>query len=248
MTIQPHVAIFITDYAEAYADKHGTFGDMTTSLLKSSGLTNEIKPYDVIKSKFPTDKELENIKAIWITGSRSDAFADEEWILNLRDFLREKIFPQKIPVIGICFGHQIIARALGSKVGRNDKGWELGIEQVNVNQDPEIKELLSDFKDGEFEILEVHQDMVFQTPEGFKNIGSSKRTQSQGFYKKGKVLTFQGHPEFTKSLVKDILESKLKSGSLTQQHFDEAVQAMDKYQHDGPTIGKTIVKFINEAE
>lgn len=247
MTISTHVAIFITDYSEFCADKHGTFAELSAKLLKNSGLQEEIRCYDVIKSQFPTDDELKDIKAIWITGSRSDAFADEPWILNLKTFLQDKVLSREdIRLVGICFGHQIIARSLGSKVGRNDKGWELTVEPITINQDEEIQELLQNFQ-GQFNILESHQDIVYETPKGCKNIGSSKRTESQGFYKKGKVLTFQGHPEFTKSFIEDALEMKLKDGKITQDAYDDAINVLNNNEHHGSKIGEVIVNFIQSV-
>ncbi|CAM9020235.1 unnamed protein product [Wickerhamomyces anomalus] len=217
MTISTHVAIFITDYSEFCADKHGTFAELSAKLLKNSGLQEEIRCYDVIKSQFPTDDELKDIKAIWITGSRSDAFADEPWILNLKTFLQDKVLSREdIRLVGICFGHQIIARSLGSKVGQ-------------------------------FNILESHQDIVYETPKGCKNIGSSKRTESQGFYKKDKILTFQGHPEFTKSFTEDALEMKLKDGKITQDAYEDAINVLNNNEHHGSKIGEVIVNFIQSV-
>jgi GMP synthase (glutamine-hydrolysing) len=59
-----------------------------------------------------------------------DAFADEPWIIGLTNYVREVYEKHKKPVIGICFGHQIIARALGARVGRSDRGWEIAVEPI----------------------------------------------------------------------------------------------------------------------
>lgn len=245
MTRSSHVAIFITDYAEAYSAHHGSYADLSAAHLKKSGLEEEIRRYDIIESHFPTDEELEDIKAIWITGSKSDAFSDEPWILKLKNFLQEKIIPQGIPIVGVCFGHQITSRALGAKVGRNEKGWELGVSEIRITEDPEVLELLSTFPKKKFEILEVHQDVVYEAPEGFKNIGSSDKAKVQGIYKKGKALTFQGHPEFNKDLVREVLENKRADGTISEDHYKESVAAMEKFQDDNAIIGKIIVNFIS---
>jgi GMP synthase (glutamine-hydrolysing) len=59
-----------------------------------------------------------------------DAFADEPWIIELTNYIREVYKNYKKPIIGICFGHQIIARALGAHMGRSDRGWEIAVEPI----------------------------------------------------------------------------------------------------------------------
>lgn len=244
MTISTHIAIFITDYSEFCAEKFGTFGELSAKLLKNAGLKDEIRFYDAIKSQLPNDDELKDIKAIWITGSRSDAFDNEPWILNLMAYLQEKVIPRDdIRLVGICFGHQIISRALGSEVTRNAKGWEVGIESVTINKDAEVLELFKDFN-GKIDILESHQDIVSEVPEGFTNLGSSERTECQGIYKKGKALTFQGHPEFLKDLVSDVLETKYKNGQVPAPLYNDYALGLQNNDHDGTKIGKVIVNFI----
>ncbi|CCH45256.1 hypothetical protein BN7_4838 [Wickerhamomyces ciferrii] len=242
-----HVAIFITDYAEPYIEKFGSFYDQSRAVLHSAGFEDDIKGYDIIKSQFPTDEEFQNIKAIWITGSRSDAFANDEWILKLRDYLQNVVLPSSVPVIGICFGHQIIGRALGAEVGRNEKGWELGVTNISINQDPEVQELFGDVRSKDFEILELHQDIVKNVPEGYKNIGSSKDTETQGLYKKGKVLSFQGHPEFIQDCAADTLDKIHNRGQVSDEYYENAKKRLEEVRHDGVDLTKVIIKFINES-
>lgn len=60
-----------------------------------------------------------------------DAFADDQWIVSLTDYVRELVHSHKKPVVGVCFGHQILARALGARVGRSD-GWEISVEEIDL--------------------------------------------------------------------------------------------------------------------
>lgn len=70
-----------------------------------------------------------------ISGSEYDAFENTPWIVNLTNYIHDVIKNHRqIPLVGICFGHQIIARALGAGVGRNAEGWEISVDTINLSQ------------------------------------------------------------------------------------------------------------------
>lgn len=76
----------------------------------------------------------DDIDAILITGSKHNAFDDEPWIRHLVDFTRSCIEGGRIRVIGVCFGHQIVGRALGVPVTPSDKGWEVAVVEVDLTE------------------------------------------------------------------------------------------------------------------
>lgn len=123
--------------------KYGGYGGVFTALLKagadalghpglssSSGLALSI--FDVVnKQEYPA---LEDIDAILISGSRHNSFDDDPWILKLVEFVQEILKQRRVRIIGVCFGHQIVGRALGAKVARSDKGWEVSVTAIDLTK------------------------------------------------------------------------------------------------------------------
>ena len=124
-------------------NKYGSYGGVFTSLLlsgadalsypnlsSSSGLS--ISTFDVVNThSYPS---LPDIDAILLTASASNSFADDLWILKLVAFVKEVLEQRRVRVIGACFGHQIVGRALGASVGRSDKGWETSVTAIDLTK------------------------------------------------------------------------------------------------------------------
>ena len=144
--VPPRVAILEADVPMPELEaQFGRYGDMFTRLLDAGANaaalpTPKIKSWDIIHhpEAYPDPSEFE---AILITGSRTpcgyclilgySAYEDKEWIHKLCRYVKRiyKEFPSK-KIIGICFGHQIIAQALGGKVELNQKGWEIAVRRT----------------------------------------------------------------------------------------------------------------------
>ena len=95
----------------------------------------ELSTYDVVDAQdYPAQDSLSSLDAILISGSRYNAFEDEPWILKLLDFIKNILHQDLLPLLGVCFGHQVIARANGAKVGRSETGWEASVTPVELTE------------------------------------------------------------------------------------------------------------------
>ncbi|CAD6890698.1 unnamed protein product [Tilletia controversa] len=145
----------------------------------------DIRPFDVVKAmKYPDDGQLADglYDAVLVTGSASSAYLDLEWTNKLSDFIRHLAEDHPlVRIIGICYGHQIIARAFGGKVFLNEAGWEVGTYQCTLTEDGQ--EYLGYGPELEMAVQQFHRDIISLPPpfEGapFLNLAHTPKTPSQ---------------------------------------------------------------------
>jgi GMP synthase-like glutamine amidotransferase len=119
-----------------------------------------------------------------ITGSPFGVYEDHPWIPGLEAFVREAD-RQRVPMVGICFGHQLIAQALGGKVEKFPGGWIIGPQDYTLD-------------DGSTVTLNAwHQDQVMEPPPQARTIMRSPACAHAALRYGEHILTVQPHPEFT---------------------------------------------------
>ncbi|KAL8694833.1 MAG: hypothetical protein Q9218_000592 [Villophora microphyllina] len=156
--------------------KYKRYGAISSALLESGAEAAclghsdvEISLWDVVHDagKFP---KLEDVDGVFLTGSKFDSFADIPWTNKLVEYIKEILAQDRVKLVGVCFGHQIIGRAMGAKVGRNEKqGWEVSVIDVDLTAEGKHlfggKDVLS--------IYQMHKDIVFNYPPGVQALGST---------------------------------------------------------------------------
>ncbi len=217
---------------------HGDYQDMFTDLFQSLDNAIEISVYDLTIDQFPVD--LKACDGFLITGSQFSVFEDIPWINKAKSLVRD-LYQVRIPTIGICFGHQLIAEALGGKVDRaTDKGWGVGVHQWQVKnqQDWMSKKPLESIS-----MHASHQDQVVRLPEDATLIASSDFCPIAGFHANS-TMTFQGHPEFSKEYLQALIENRLDR--IDQNTANSAIASLEK-EVDSKTVASWMVDFIKTS-
>ncbi|KAI9375797.1 class I glutamine amidotransferase-like protein [Aspergillus egyptiacus] len=198
----------------------------------------DIARYDVVtKQEYP---DLESVDAILMTGSKHNSFDDDPWILKLVEYTKKALESERVKIVGICFGHQILARAMGVRVGRNAEGWEIAVCDVELSE--KGKEL---FGVEVLKIQQMHRDIVFSLPPDTISLGSSPRCEVQGMYRPGKFITLQGHPEYRGDIVRESVNLRAAAGIFDKEQAEDALRRAEK-PHDGVKMGVAILKFLME--
>ncbi|KAL2830864.1 class I glutamine amidotransferase-like protein [Aspergillus cavernicola] len=205
-------------------------------LHPESGL--ELSRFDVVTEQLYPD--LDHVDAVLLTGSKHNSFENHPWILKLVEFTKKAIADPRVKILGICFGHQIIGRALGVEVGRNSAGWEIAVCDVDLTE--KGREI---FGVGGLKIQQMHRDIVFSYPPDVIPLGSSPRCDVQGMYRAGKFITVQGHPEFREDIVNEVVKLRAEAGVFDKEQAEDALSRAGR-PHDGIAIGVAFLKFLLE--
>ena len=190
-----------------------------------------------------------------------NSFDDDAWILRLVDFTRTVLAQQRVRLIGVCFGHQIIGRALHVAVGRSDAGWEVAVVPVALTDEGKqlfgVQTLVrtthlappvppSNRPRNPQNIHQMHRDIVYELPPGVQPLGHTDRCAIQGMYAPRRLLAVQGHPEFDGDIVAELLQRRHEQGIFDRPTFDEAMGRV-RHAHDGTRVASAFLRFLVEG-
>ncbi|WP_339108826.1 type 1 glutamine amidotransferase [Thioclava sp. GXIMD4216] len=212
--------------AEPLREKHGQYSDMFQRLFSRYDFTYRI--YDVDeKGELPArPDECDG----WIlSGSKYGAYEDHAFIPPLEAFIR-KVAASGVPMAGICFGHQIIAQALGGKVEKFAGGWAVGAQHYLIDGTPVT-------------LNAWHQDQVTQMPEGFDCVGSNDFCRYAAMVKGNQIFTIQPHPEFDDALIGDMLATR-RDGPIPNALIDAAETKLDESKNSSAIADRIAQMFL----
>ena len=146
-------------------------------------------------------------KGIIVSGSPLSLTAAEPWMDELGDRLL-RLGAAGVPVLGVCFGHQLLGRASGSTVVRNPKGREIGTVRVQLTPDGRKDPLFSWSQQGELAVQATHLDVVDGVPPGAKLLASNEACATQAFRLSETIAAVQFHPEITPEIMRDLIGTR----------------------------------------
>lgn len=192
----------------------GTYPQMFTRLFGGRGW--DFTVWSVKDMDFPAGPEAADG---WIlTGSRHGVYEDHGFIPPLEAFIRAA-FEAGRPMLGICFGHQIIAQAMGGRVEKAAAGWNIGRHVYDVDGL------------GRVALTAWHQDQVTEVPDGAEVVASSAFCPAAALRYGDRALTLQAHPEFghdvTEAFLGLVAGDPAYPGTLLDQARDGLARPLD---------------------
>lgn len=188
----------------------GQYGDMFETAFRAVRPHWSFEHHETIHGHLPP---LDPSCGYIITGSREDSFSDKAWVVALREWI-VTAHRLNLPVVGICFGHQIIAHALGGRAGRAG-AWGVGRMPAAAKGLPFASA----------DILVSHQDQVLELPQGAEHLLGSDFCPNFGF-RCGRMIGIQGHPEFTPTYSAALANAR--RARIGDERVDQALATLDQ--------------------
>ena len=202
----------------------GDYPAMFTTLLDGHGFTFET--WDIENQQFP--QSVSQADGWLITGSRHGVYENHPWIKPLETFVRQA-YEKHIPMVGVCFGHQIIAQALGGTVTKFSSGWNIGHTDYT-------------FEGAPLALNAWHQDQVTQIPADARVIGQNNCCENAFLLYDNRAFTMQAHPEFEAEFIEGLARTRAP-GVVPTDLIEAAYEALDN-PIQNQVIAKRIADFF----
>ncbi|WJX64200.1 glucosinolate gamma-glutamyl hydrolase [Trifolium repens] len=189
---------------------YGGYFGVFTKMLEEEKETWDM--YKVSCGEFPKDDELSLYDGFVITGSCSNAYGNDKWICDLINLIK-KLDSMHTKILGICFGHQVLCRALGGKVGPSPTGWDIGVRSITLSSHacPSSLDLPT-----KLSIIQCHRDEVQELPTKAEIIAKSDKTGIEMFKYDDHIMGIQGHPEYSKDLLLHLIDRLIQKNFIME--------------------------------
>lgn len=215
---------------------HGDYPELFADLLGGYGI--ELVTYDVATAPLPG--ATDECDGWLVSGSADSVYDDLPWIAPLEAFLRQ-VLDEGAPLVAICFGHQLLAQALGTKVARSDAGWGVGAHDYEVLQTPPWMDPLPT---GPIRLLASHQDQVTELPPGATLLARTDHCPIAAYSIGATALAIQPHPEFTVPISAGLVDRRRERiGASTS---DRALASLDEPLDDA-LVARWMSAFLRSA-
>ena len=218
------------------ATRYGSFGELFMRLFRNAGVDWTFEVFSTPRGQYPAS--FDAYDAVLLTGSGADSFSDEPWVVELRRQTTE-LLRQNKKLVGVCFGHQLIALCLGAPVGRASQGWGVGRltydwHQSDLDRTPGRRQIA---------LLASHQDQVHALPPGATLVASSDFCPVAAFTVDDHVFCIQPHPEFEADISADLIHKRRHL--LGEAQYRASLESL-AYGHEGVHIARVLVAFLQD--
>ncbi|CAA7408132.1 unnamed protein product [Spirodela intermedia] len=232
MEVEKRFALLLAAPDSDYVTKmYGGYFDVFVEAFGEEGEMWDL--FRVVEGEFPDSEELAKYDGYVVSGSPADAYGDDLWILGLC-FLLQTLDAMKKKILGVCFGHQLLCRALGGRVGRACTGWDVGIRKLRMAESLPPHKYLDELRElpPSPHIIECHQDEVLELPAGADVIAFSEKTAVEMFSLGDHILGIQGHPEYTKGILYNLADRLAGGGAIDSRFAEEAKASVEATEPD----------------
>ena len=216
------------------AQDYTSFATLFKRLFTSVGANWQMEVFSTPLGQYPAS--YDDFDAVLLTGSRADSFSDEPWVVTLRHQVTQLLAARK-KLVGVCFGHQLIALCLGAPVGRAPQGWGAG----RMTYDWHRTDLPHCAERNQIALLASHQDQVHALPDGATLVASSDFCPVAAFTVDDRVFCIQPHPEFEADISADLIN---KRRDLLGEAKHRASLDSLAHGHEGEHIARLLVAFV----
>lgn len=212
-------------------ERFGSYGAMVQELL---GPQHEFATFDVRNGQLPAGAK--SCAAYVITGSASGVYDGDSWIDALKDFVRGA--SGQSVMVGICFGHQLMAEAFGGQVIKSPRGWGIGLHRYDVQ---ERATWMDDARS--IAVPASHQDQIVKLPADARVLGGSEFTP-YGIvaYPQRRAMSLQSHPEFSPEYAAALIELR-RSSKYSADQADRALTTL-REPNDRARVGAWLAHFL----
>lgn len=223
-----------------HEDLQGDFGDypgMFLRLLDGPDQGIDFRIYNLTRGEFPAD--VRECDAWLITGSKWSVYDPEDWIQRGHQLVRE-LHDARRPTVGICFGHQMIARALGGRVDKAAVGWGVGVHTARIiRHRPWMQPSRETLP-----LLVSHQDQVTELPPGAVRLAGHDFCPYDMFDIGDHIITFQGHPEFIPDYSRATMERRREI--IGEDTYRRGIASLEQSIEDA-VAARWILRFLGQA-
>lgn len=214
-------------------EQRGTFAELLRAVVGSAWSSSWLVVDCRTERQLPDPTSLAGLV---VTGSPHSVTDREPWVLSGESYLAGAV-KAGVPVLGVCFGHQMLAQALGGRVARNPRGREIGTVELALCADDPL------FRDAErpFRVNMSHLDTVVEPPPGAEILGSTALDACAALRFGERAWGVQFHPEFDREIVGHY--AMTRADAVREEGLDpEAIAASAA---DAPTGARVLLRFVD---